>query len=226
MLLAQTGNSAPIPVWQGYWIEVIAFAIAFGALGGVIGVFRDFDMAALMRGDKLYVQSRKRLGGAIAVLAILIVDGKFDVAPDDKARLTLCSLGTVAGFIGFTVLNSLARGLEKKIEQQDYRVNDLQRTVETNREQLEDPSVESAIALGFATANQAALGKETSEAISLSIWRLTAAIEKQPTNRTVGIILGRLYRWSNHYERAIDVRARSAPPRGNASRFKHRGAAL
>ena len=70
---------------------------------------------------------------------------------------------------------------------------------------MEDQGVESAIALGFATANQAAMGNVTEEALAVATLRLRKALDKQPTNRTVGIILGRLYRWSNQYQKAIDV---------------------
>lgn len=219
MLFAESA-AVPTSIWQGYWFEVLAFAVASGALGGLIGVFRDFDIPALMRGDKLYVQSRNRLfaaiaisalsgvGGSIAVLSVLILDGKFQTPPTDPVRLSLCSLGTVAGFIGFTVLNSLARGLARRIDQQAERVTDLQRSIAHNVEQLEGQSVDSAIALGFATANQATLGNVTEEALTVAIRRVSAALDKQPTNRTVGIILGRLYRWSNNYQQAIDALGR------------------
>lgn len=228
MILALFESGTPTNLWEGYWIEIICLAVVFGALGGVIGVFRDFDIPALLRGEKLYVQSPRQLfaalavsglsgmGGSIAVLSILILDGKFKQAPDDAVRLGVCSLGTVAGFIGFTVLNSLARGLAQRIDRQAERVTEMQREIQLNTEQLRDQSIESAIALGFATANQAASGIGHDDALPTAIGRLKPAHDKQPTNRTVAIILGRLYRWSNDYQKAIDVLTASIDARNKA----------
>lgn len=213
MLFANATIAAGTTVWNGYWLEVVVFAASAGALGGLIGVFRDFDIPALMRGDKSYVRSRGRLlagvavgalsgvGGSIAVLSILVLDQKFKTPPTDEVRLSLCSLGTVAGFIGFTLLNSLAQELAKRVARQDERVQ----VIERNLEKIEDQGTTAAISMGFATANQAAQGNVTPEGITKAIADVKQAFDRNPTVRNVGLILGRLYRWSNDLRRAIDV---------------------
>jgi len=147
----------------------------------------------------------------------LVADGKLAAPPKDSEVLGLCALGITAGFVGFNIIKLLARRLSAEVESQLKDLRDskaekgeteiltrrLEEAEKKEGEALKMVELNAAIFDGWETANkhdEAAIS-EIEEALS----RLQTLLRNDfPTNRSAGIIVGRLLRNHNRFPDAID----------------------
>ena len=144
------------------------------------------------------------VGGSIAILAVLVADGKLASPPTDQQVLGFISLGIVAGFLGFTLLKTMARGLTAELEKRFKETETLVLTKvgEAETEARTQNELNAAIIDALQTANAKTKASATETHTALA--RLEAARRSFPTLRSAGIISARLLRNLEKYQEAID----------------------
>ena len=198
-----------------------------GALGGLLYAIqqlvdkgkRNGGYEAATRGVPLWLFFLARgfmgLGGAAAVVMVLIMVGKYTDTPWQTSQwLFLIFLAFVSGFAGHRFLPGVAAKLEGQIQDLGKRTEDIgkdaeeigKRTKEIGKrteELQEELQRELAVAMGLLNLERA---KVLPLEIDQDIKRLETASAKFPLSREVHIVLGRMYRWKrSSYKKAIEV---------------------
>lgn len=215
------------------FLVVMALILGPSAFGGLLqGCYRYFRMADSGRASKDKQDGRPSLvellvvapgfgigGGLSAVLASVWLS-KFSVEASLVNMLSIIALTTVAGFIGYRLLPAVAYGLEERLNVTEKTATDarqeaeqlsdrLRQNVEEFEREISEARGESMRALTISMAVNA-LGLKDEPGLKNSADRVTNLVKEQPLDRTVNILLGRLYRWAapydpNNLDKAITV---------------------
>jgi len=193
------------------WVDTLLIFAFFGAFGGVLAAIQTTDVHKLMKLTEvrwggwprffcvalgLFISACGGIGGAIAGLLILLVDGKIQRTDlTDHDRLLYAGTGLVAGFIGFRLLKRVAErfdkvmeAAEKKAEQTAERVTEDKLAQEHQKEMQRDLLTRS-IGQGLIAAG----GNVRPSEIDQAIRNLELARKEFPRDRTAIIVLARLY---------------------------------
>jgi tetratricopeptide (TPR) repeat protein len=116
------------------WFEVLAFVMLSGAFGGILAAIRpitrrseDRDRPAGGPADdparravtwtEVWTSALGGIGGAVAGLSLMLVDKKIDnKCLSDIDRLVLICMGTIAGFLGFQLLQLVADRFNRAVQ--------------------------------------------------------------------------------------------------------------
>ncbi len=198
-----------VSVVHHYWLFVLAVMVVCGAFGGMLAALSSLDISMLIQGrgqrigksheviGALLVGSVGGIGGAVAVLAIIVADGKLASPPRDAEVLGLCALGITAGFVGFKLIKLLANRLGAEIETQikDNRSDMIaltKRVEEAEKHASQMAALNAAVFEGFEIANRKERAPKAE--IQGALERVRASLNDYPTDRTAGIIAARLLR--------------------------------
>lgn len=212
---------AALDASEMYWIEVLWYLCVPGAFGGILAVLRpvaiglgmDLDVAdGLRRHHGVRVPSISALcwrmilgalagiGGSLAFVGVLALDGKFRAAPQNEDILLFCSAGVISGFLGFKLLVRLSNNLEEQLRhladrQAAKEATDVEQTL-----RIKEQSLRLAVSNGYYVANslrEDAPERSDPEAVEDAIKVLEEARSAHRSHRPAAMILGRLYRARN-----------------------------
>jgi hypothetical protein len=193
------------------WIPVLVLFVASGALGGFLGPLQLPDVATLMRSDAddhfrirrvrnvllaFLVSAGGGVGGAFALLFLMLLDDKVRFPSDSKTILLYVSSGVLAGFLGFQFLKVIAANLLKNLG----LLQDAERKVEDLRRRGE---LRSAVTLGlFDLGDSHARMNNVGESIAT----LEALLPDFPAERRPNMVLANLYGLKKRdYAKAIEI---------------------
>lgn len=181
------------------------WVISGGFLGGVFDFFNRFKIEVLK--EKICFQGTKisfcqflslgvmnaslGIGGALAVQFVMISIGKFQESETVEVQMLLLTISVVAGFGGRRFLSLASSKLEDQI-------GEANRVSYEAKEEAEESIV---ISKALATIRPHATVSERQEAIK----GLESALTRNPKDRMLTIMAGRLYRKVNNYKAAINI---------------------
>ena len=179
------------------WLITLIFFVTSGAIGGMLSAVQLVEMPTLFHSDDarhwkrarrhnviaaLAVSAAGGIGGAIAAMFVMILDGKIQFPINGLLALRYISTGVVAGFLGFQFLKIIAKNFGDQFGAE--KVADAR--LEQARKEIR---LSEAISLGLI-----AQGKEKGHKdIALAIGLLEAALKDFPADRRANIVLGELY---------------------------------
>lgn len=206
------------------WVQILlCFGIA-GAFGGVLASIQHIDLPGLLSSSDrsrwttdnlrnallaLSLGATGGIGGAGAALFVMLLDGKIKSPPDDLGRLSAITSGLLGGFVGFQLLRRVAEqalnsAAKAEIKQTAEAVGDKVSRKVDERGELTDAVLEALAALSKRGTPQGDIAME------LAIPQLESLQAEFPANRSVAIVLGRLYRWAkNDLRKGIEVLSRA-----------------
>lgn len=146
-------------------------------------------------------------GGAAVVLASIWLD-KFNLSSCDSNRVYLCVLGLVAGFVGYRILPTVARGLEQRVAETETVSRDAAEKADTAETRAE--AATSTATAAHETADMAAwlAATATAELPSEARGLLQAGrdlVKKYPRERGIHLRLGRMLKLAGELEEAITL---------------------
>lgn len=203
---------------------VIRALIFFGAFGGVAATLNLVQIRDVMRSGMSAYGSFWRLiwcivvgafwgaGAALAASVILATDDKFEglASPEAKVRLKaemlIYASGLIAGFAGINLLKRLSSKFgEEDVKRLENEIKETKAEIAEDKEQ----TTELVTAIGWATL---ALSKPTKgddpgfvAVADQAIAKLERVRPHFPTDRSVAIFLGRLFRWKGDVPSAIRI---------------------
>jgi len=138
------------------------------------------------------------IGGAIAVMTVLMLDGKFDTPPEDEHILFYISIALIAGYSGFRYMNRVAQSLEERYKELARRQDQEGRQVD---EMETNVTLKMAVTQGFVVAEGLAGRKTVDEFVVRDAVRsLSDALKEHPEERRCAILLARIHRHHNKPE--------------------------
>jgi tetratricopeptide (TPR) repeat protein len=210
-------NSAP----QLTWTTILVLMSFFGMFGGILDVLGMIDIRRLVdvefkQINRVFVPGKRLIaalllggiggiGGAFAMLFVIVAAAKLDTADTPINKLLLASLGVVSGFLGFRVLRGVARGVERQIQESEVRLE--ARTAEqiqatkNHAEQIVEKYDAITSGMRFVEEN-----KETLPSVQFQVTSTLEELrERIPADREVTMVLGEIYRKTGRYQQAIDL---------------------
>lgn len=145
------------------------------------------------------------IGGAMAILLVLIVVGKFEPRAEIDNTLLLLSLSIVAGFAGRRLLPIVARKLEEEVAKTRKEAEEATERAEHSRKKAEE-AAERAELGQVLTMGLVILEAGTLPTVRNRVIReLRELRRKRPTDRRLTFRLGRLLKKTEDYDGAIEV---------------------
>jgi hypothetical protein len=205
---------AALEFWQG-----LAIVIVSGGLGGLV-----YGIAALADGGRdnsqyrctngssvslyLFAKTLVGIGGGMAALLAALTVGRYLEPPKSTDLLSLTGLCFVAGYIGHRILPAVAARLEKDLSDTKKEVAETKKAL--SEAELATKQLQSQVDMGREVSRaQQILGGEQQTPPS-EVERIRGSLESfrenYPLDRSLAIVLGRLYMWILHDRaRAIQV---------------------
>lgn len=150
------------------------------------------------------------LGGGLAMLAAMSLNGKFDDQLRDKDRLLFIGVGLLSGYVGLRLIRRISNQLFDEMGDMQRKLGDDQKQLnkETTdlRKKLVDGAAEfqstmmrvkiiAASDVGFYVANSLDDDHHVEQiAVRNAVDRLEGALDEEPSNRRCGIVLARIRR--------------------------------
>lgn len=185
--------------------EALGWVIVGGLIGGLCDYFNRFKLdmeksKVCFHGEAVGAAQAFSLGamnaflgvgGAFAVQFAMISIGKFASEAGPESQMLLLSISVVAGFGGRRFLSLLSSKLEDQIGEANRK----------STEALEEAEESIALSTALATLRPEATTGERVDAVS----KLEKVLKRNPKDRTLTIIAGRLHRKNRDYTSAIAV---------------------
>ena len=212
--------------------EIMLVLGCFGAFGGGLAALSQVTFGEVIKkGIEAYGSGKKLAGiisvgmllgcgGSFAFGFVLAVDRKFSGGIFDlDCKVLIAAASVAAGFSGIRLLKLVSDKLTKQVEEQGANLTAQKKEIEQQQTILQQQQTELQNqkikleqerqineALSFAGGIS---GKESEEDRSLDGYRrdavklLETARKFDPTNRAIGVYLGRMYRLLKDYPKAI-----------------------
>jgi len=196
------------------WTVLLLFAVS-GLLGGLLAGLHLTD-AEKLRGSsagdhwrwaharnylaRLALSASGGIGGGIAALFIMLLDGKIEVPMDDLLVLRYVSTSVIAGFLGYQLLGGIARQWAQQFgAMKDVADKAAQEKFEEAQRRLER---QQAITSGLFAQSETARQEDVERAIA----QLREQLSRYPDDRALAMILSVIYfRKRNDLEEAIRI---------------------
>jgi hypothetical protein len=146
-------------------------------------------------------------GAALSLTPLFVLDDKVEnLTP--KNFLLILGLSVAAGFSGVRLLHKMSNRLESEVERQGQLLKNQQRELdELEKRAKQATAVEAHIAFGLSVLNSLERHegeKETSKhRLAEALRLLVADVEHAPTDRRLGILIGRIYRELEQLDQSI-----------------------
>lgn len=205
-LVPKTPPAPPAQLWSLVWVLAV-----FGGFGGVLAALAECPLKDLrQKGIEAFGNARRLwsclligalwgIGGAISLAALAALDGKFDSFKESD-QILFAFLSVASGFVGLQMLTLMGRRLTKEVEAAvDEKTREAKVEMKKESEIVQEltEAMGSAVgALGQPLGTAAAYRKE-------ALKKLLNVRNKLPTNRTVNIYIGRIYRSIDELDNAI-----------------------
>lgn len=186
-------------------LKIVGLLIICGGFGGVLYALRRIDIRPLETQRRsisilknnwvfIFTEALGGIGGATAILLVLIWVNKFNDKDTTTNLLFLSTLFVVAGFIGKSLLPAVATQLEKQL-------GDIQREQRENKERTNrDRAVINAVVALYNTEF-----KENLNFRQKTINQLEEIKLEWATDREVNFYLDFLHAHNGNYDRGIEI---------------------
>ncbi|MFT4927607.1 MAG: hypothetical protein ACI8WB_003720 [Phenylobacterium sp.] len=193
-------------------VEILAWIIGGGALGGILDYFSRFEMHVdnkklCFQGvpikshqffSLLVISAALGIGGALAIQFSMISVGKFDSAATSESIMWILTTSVVAGFSGRRILNLVSNKLEDQIGESNRNAGEAKEEAGVAKDKAEENLL--------ITRAVASLGDKSTASERIQVGKeIKQFLSKKPTNRHLAILGGRVHRKDNYYREGIKV---------------------
>lgn len=195
--------------------ELLAWIIAGGGAGGVLGLFTriEFSDKSLLLGQANFsgwktviliaISFLIGVGGAVAINWVIIGIGKFSSVATAENRLYILALSVLSGFGGRRILPALTEKFEKELGQTQEELEKTKEEVNLNRLESQNTKQEvrffNLISKSFEALRETTVPSLRHE----TIHELEQYLQANPLSRKPAILLGRLQRVEHDLAGAI-----------------------
>lgn len=202
------------------WKTILLLTSISGAFGGMLDVLQIIDVRKLIERPETPIASWRRfiaalalgaiggVGGAVAMLFVIVATAKLDTSDTPANVLMLCSLSMVSGFLGYRVLSSVARRVENQIKEAEARTEKKIEETTAQTVAIVDKKIQqsskyaNAISKGLLVAGSLEVPPFV---IEDAIAEIEEIIKRTPDDRQASIVLSNIYSSQENYDKAIDV---------------------
>lgn len=166
------------------------------------------------------------IGGGVAALLATIWLNKLSIEASLENVLSIISVSMVAGFIGYRLLPAIAHNLEERLsvaertaERAAEMTEEVRRNLQSTGEEIQGRITESVNTImrdlnkyqeeakDYSIFSRGMFSADTQASHECRIYasQFARLVERNPTDRGINIVYGRLYRWGGDYDIAIKV---------------------
>lgn len=133
------------------------------------------------------------IGGSVASIFVLSLDGKFKDGLSDEKVLAYLATGVVSGFLGFSLLKTVAGNWHKRMEAKVDRLEEKTTELEAAQQALKEAQVEIEFVNAIVDGRSYLHEDVNEDLVKKKIDILEEGLKKWPDRRRAIIVLGNLY---------------------------------